>query len=144
MSHCLIVVKLSHLPIVISFTPKYSYHDPVIISSSLCCSFYNIIIIVDDLYIWYFCPNLLATRFKAYFFVLQEAALIQSLVRENLRSLYEICSNPRFGYLLICSGSSGLESQQRLGDSMCWPHVTHKLTGWFACGLRTSRSDQCF
>ena len=32
--------------------------------------------------------------------------------------------------LLICSINPGLESQQLLGGSTCWPHVTPKHTRW--------------
>ena len=35
----------------------------------------------------------------------------------------------KFGYLLICSGNPGQESQQRLGDSMYWSHVTSNWLG---------------
>ena len=34
------------------------------------------------------------------------------------------------GWLLIFSSNSGIESQQRLGDSTCWQHITPKLAGW--------------
>ena len=41
-----------------------------------------------------------------------------------------IQNREEFWYLLSFSDNSGLENQQRLGDSTCWPHTTPKLAGW--------------
>ena len=44
----------------------------------------------------------------------------------------------KFEYLKICSGYSGLETQERLGDAISWSHVTSKLAGRSFTYLRRS------